>query len=167
MQGDSLQKKTLNNLTNAFNFLKLAFTTLIILIVFFYVPQKISKTIAAKRNKETLKRIRSASSNMSVNRGDLINCLKMINDPEFNENIVDLGIVKEVNLDKENNVLVIIRLYYQCPYRMEMYLLIKESLKQIKGIGNVRVKIENTDSLDHLNVYKDSNRTGAKEGRLQ
>ena len=165
MQEDSFEKKTSNNLSKVLNFLKLAFTTFAMLLILFYVPQKISKTIAAKRNKETLKRVRNVSSRMSVNRDDLINCLKMINDPEFNENIIDLGIVKEVHLDKDNNVFVVIRLYYQCPYKLEMYLLIKESLKQIKGIKKVRVKIEHTDSLDYLKSYKNKNIKDAKEGK--
>lgn len=73
---------------------------------------------------------------------DIIEKLHEVNDPEIGMNIVDLGLIYNVLLDKENNVTVQLSLTYPgCPLGPTIEEDIRKKLTEIEGLGSVNVEI--------------------------
>ncbi|MCK5708859.1 MAG: DUF59 domain-containing protein [Candidatus Aureabacteria bacterium] len=126
--------------------------TVLILVFFMFLPSFIRKKVIKKRNESIAAKIKTSAITMQVSRDDIIKCLKMIKDPEFNMNIYDLGIVKSVNIDNENNVNIILKIYRHCPYKIELYLMVRNGLQNIKGIKELSIKINPAENMEYLKI---------------
>ena len=83
-------------------YLNIAVFSAIFLFLFLYLPYAIRKTVSKKREKETLSAVKEKAQGLSMSKEAVIDVLKLIEDPEFHENIYDLGIVKSIKVDGKN-----------------------------------------------------------------
>lgn len=68
--------------------------------------------------------------------------LEEVNDPELNIDIVNLGLVYDVEIDDENNVTITMTLTAMgCPLAGVIHDLVEDAVKKIDGVQDVRVNI--------------------------
>ena len=83
----------------------------------------------------------------------IIQRLKTIHDPEIPLNIYDLGLIYEIDIDENSDVLIVMTLTApNCPVAESLPLEVEEAVKQTEGVNNVQVQItfEPAWSMDKL-----------------
>lgn len=83
----------------------------------------------------------------------IIQRLKTIHDPEIPLNIYELGLIYEIDIDNNNDVLIVMTLTApNCPVAESLPLEVEEAVKQTEGVNNVQVQItfEPAWSMDKL-----------------
>ena len=83
----------------------------------------------------------------------IIQRLKTIHDPEIPLNIYELGLIYEIDIDSNNDVLIVMTLTApNCPVAESLPLEVEEAVKQTEGVNNVQVQItfEPAWSMDKL-----------------
>jgi FeS assembly SUF system protein len=83
----------------------------------------------------------------------VISALRQVHDPEIPVNIYDLGLIYEMKLDDSNNVYVLMTLTTpNCPVAEDMPTMVHDEIKNIEGIGDVKVELtfEPPWSMDNL-----------------
>jgi ring-1,2-phenylacetyl-CoA epoxidase subunit PaaD len=77
---------------------------------------------------------------MSVNKGAIMSALAAVDDPELPISIVQLGIVKEVDIDDQGQVHVIVTpTFCGCPALAVIEQRIREAVSSIAGVSSVCV----------------------------
>jgi metal-sulfur cluster biosynthetic enzyme len=72
----------------------------------------------------------------------IIQRLKTIHDPEIPLNIYELGLIYEIDIDNNNDVLIVMTLTApNCPVAESLPLEVEEAVKQTEGVNNVQVQI--------------------------
>lgn len=71
----------------------------------------------------------------------IISKLKTVEDPELKINIVDLGLIYDIVLDKKNVKVVMTLTSPGCPLSYIFDQLVTSAVKEIKGIESVRVEL--------------------------
>jgi metal-sulfur cluster biosynthetic enzyme len=129
--------------------------TILMLMAFVYLPSYLKKHGFERRKEETLMRMKELTPRLKVTAEDIALCLKHVADPEFGADIYDLGMVESIAVDKSNNVEIVLLSYPQCPYQIELILLVKEAVKQIQGVGNIRVRFDPSKYFDCTKIRTD------------
>lgn len=83
----------------------------------------------------------------------IIQRLKTIHDPEIPLNIYELGLIYEIDIDNNNDVLIVMTLTApNCPVAESLPLEVEEAVKQTEGVNNAQVQItfEPAWSMDKL-----------------
>lgn len=83
----------------------------------------------------------------------IIQRLKTIHDPEIPLNIYELGLIYEIDIDDNSDVLIVMTLTApNCPVAESLPLEVEEAVKQTEGVKNVQVQItfEPAWSMDKL-----------------
>lgn len=83
----------------------------------------------------------------------IIQRLQTIHDPEIPINIYELGLIYEIDIDDNNDVLIVMTLTApNCPVAESLPLEVEEAVKQTEGVNNVQVQItfEPAWSMDKL-----------------
>lgn len=83
----------------------------------------------------------------------IIQRLKTIHDPEIPLNIYELGLIYEIDIDDNSDVLIVMTLTApNCPVAESLPLEVEEAIKQTEGVNNVQVQItfEPAWSMDKL-----------------
>lgn len=83
----------------------------------------------------------------------IIQRLKTIHDPEIPLNIYELGLIYEIDIDDNSDVLIVMTLTApNCPVAESLPLEVEEAVKQTEGVNNVQVQItfEPAWSMDKL-----------------
>lgn len=78
---------------------------------------------------------------MSIKKKDIIEKLKECYDPEIPINIVDLGLVYDINIDKDKVYIKMTLTAIGCPLYGVISEDIKNKIMQIKGVKDVEVDI--------------------------
>lgn len=77
-----------------------------------------------------------------ITKEQVLKVLERVNDPELRLNIVDLGLIYEVDVTEENNVGVDMTLTTQaCPVGPMIQMQAEAALKSIPGVNQVDVRI--------------------------
>ncbi len=72
----------------------------------------------------------------------IVGTLKEIYDPEIPVNVYDLGLIYDINVDDDNNVIVTMTLTApNCPIADDILLQVKEGVEAIEGVKNVTVNL--------------------------
>lgn len=77
-----------------------------------------------------------------IKKQDIIEVLKTCFDPEINIDVWTLGLIYDIEINKQNNLHI--RMTFTtpfCPYGPELLQEINSALKNIKGIGEVKVEV--------------------------
>lgn len=83
----------------------------------------------------------------------IIQRLKTIHDPEIPLNIYELGLIYEIDIDENCDILIVMTLTApNCPVAESLPLEVEETIKQTEGVNNVQVQItfEPAWSMDKL-----------------
>lgn len=130
--------------------------TMLMLMAFVYLPSYLKRHGFERRKEETLLRVSELSPRLKVTEEDIARCLKSVSDPEFGADIYDMGLVESISVDKKNNIEIVLLTYPQCPYQIELVLLVKEAVKQIQGVGNIRVRFDPSKYFDCTKIKTDA-----------
>ena len=77
-----------------------------------------------------------------INKGEIIEKIKTVFDPEIPVNIYDLGLVYNIDIDSDNNIGIKMTLTTpNCPVADSMPKKVGESLANIKGISSIKVEL--------------------------
>jgi len=78
-----------------------------------------------------------------VSKKQVLEKLRKVYDPEIPvANVVDLGLIYDVNIDEKNNVNVKMTLTFAgCPLAAYLVKLVEESIKEIPEVNSVNVKL--------------------------
>jgi FeS assembly SUF system protein len=72
----------------------------------------------------------------------IINTLKRIYDPEIPVNIYDLGLIYEIDVDDDNNVMVRMTLTTpNCPIADDIIAEVQQKIEAIRGVKSVNLKL--------------------------
>lgn len=79
---------------------------------------------------------------MTLEKEDIREQLKEVIDPELDINIVDLGLIYEVEVDEENNVDILMTLTTPgCPLHGVFDEMVKKELQNLDEIGDIEVEL--------------------------
>lgn len=77
-----------------------------------------------------------------IDKDKIIEALRDVYDPEIGINVVDLGLIREVKIDNDNNVTVDMVLTIPgCPLRDYMLSQVKETVESLEGVNSVTVNL--------------------------
>lgn len=77
-----------------------------------------------------------------IDKDMIISALRDVYDPEIGINVVDLGLIREVKIDEDNNVTVDMVLTIPgCPLRDYMLSQVKETIESLEGVNSVTVNL--------------------------
>ncbi|BCD68890.1 metal-sulfur cluster assembly factor [Nitratiruptor sp. YY09-18] len=77
-----------------------------------------------------------------VTKEQIYDAIRTVIDPEVGFNLVDLGLIYDVDIDEENNVHVKMTLSTRgCPLHQMMQQWVKEAVERIPGVKDVTVEI--------------------------
>jgi FeS assembly SUF system protein len=72
----------------------------------------------------------------------VIDALKRVYDPEIPVNIYDLGLIYEITIDNQSNVMIRMTLTApNCPVAEDMPEIVRQEVKTVEGINNVVVEL--------------------------
>ncbi|RKY57790.1 MAG: metal-sulfur cluster assembly factor [Candidatus Latescibacterota bacterium] len=74
-------------------------------------------------------------------RGEILERLKEVQDPELKMDVVSLGLIREVSVDEEGKVSIVFRPTSPlCPLAFKIALDIRDAAKEVEGVGEVEVE---------------------------
>lgn len=75
-------------------------------------------------------------------KGQIIDCLHTIYDPEIPVDIYELGLIYEIEILPINNVQIVMTLTAPgCPAAQSLPIEVEQKVKQIKGVNEVQVSV--------------------------
>lgn len=95
-----------------------------------------------------------------VTKEDVIKALKTVADPHMGISIVDMGLVKDVEVDDEGNVkFKLIPTNPACMSVLGMAFQAKDAVKSLKGVKNIEVTVEGHIMENEINkMLKEDNK---------
>ncbi len=77
-----------------------------------------------------------------LTKEQVYDAIKTVVDPEVGFNVVDMGLIYDVDIDDKNNVHVKMTLSTRgCPLHQMMQQWVKEAVEKLPGVGEVTVEI--------------------------
>ena len=76
-----------------------------------------------------------------TNKKQIVNKLKTVMDPELGINIVDLGLIYDVKIEQGKVTIIATLTTPMCPIGPSLIKDIEKAVKDIKGVGNVKVTL--------------------------
>ncbi len=77
-----------------------------------------------------------------LTKEQVYDAIKTVIDPEVGFNVVDMGLIYDVDIDDKNNVHVKMTLSTRgCPLHQMMQQWVKEAVEKLPGVGEVTVEI--------------------------
>ena len=77
-----------------------------------------------------------------INKGDIIQKIKTVFDPEIPVNIYDLGLIYNLDIDKKNNIIIKMTLTTpNCPVADSMPESVGKAVSKVKGISSIKVEL--------------------------
>ena len=77
-----------------------------------------------------------------ITKEQVYDAIRNVIDPEVGFNVVDMGLIYDVDIDDENNVHVKMTLSTRgCPLHQMMQQWVKEAVEKLPGVGEVTVEI--------------------------
>jgi len=95
-----------------------------------------------EKNSVYFKSFENNSKNKQIIEMDIIDKVKTVFDPEIPVNIYDLGLIYDINIDKENNINIKMTLTTpNCPVAGSMPEKVGKAVSLIKGISSIKVAL--------------------------
>ncbi len=77
-----------------------------------------------------------------ITKEQVYDAIKTVIDPEVGFNVVDMGLIYDVNIDEKNNVHIKMTLSTRgCPLHQMMQQWVKEAVEKLPDVGEVSVEI--------------------------
>ncbi len=90
---------------------------------------------------------------MAVNREQVIDVLKKVNDPELHKSLIDLGMVKDVEIAGDNVRVTIALTMAGCPLKDKIKAEVKEALLSIPEVNEVKVVLTTMTSAERAKIF--------------
>lgn len=92
-------------------------------------------------------REKESFEDLFLNEGNIKKVLQTIEDPEIPINIIDLGLIRDVKMEEEGKIkIIMIFTSPTCPFNDFLVKKIKEKVGEIKDVKNVEVVIETDET---------------------
>ncbi len=93
-----------------------------------------------------------------VSKEDVLNALKKVADPHMGMSVVDMGLIKNVEVDEDNNVsFELIPTNPACMSVMGMAMDAKEVVKELNGVKSVKVVVKGHMMEEDINEILNKN----------
>lgn len=77
-----------------------------------------------------------------ITRNQILDKLKLVEDPELHINIVDLGLIYSVEVDKKGKVEILMTLTSPgCPLGGIFDMIVSSAVKEVKGVKEVKINL--------------------------
>ncbi len=77
-----------------------------------------------------------------ITKEQIYDAIRTVIDPEVGFNVVDMGLIYDVDIDENNNVHVKMTLSTRgCPLHQMMKQWVEDAVKRVEGVGDVEVEI--------------------------
>ena len=104
--------------------------------------EKELKDFLPNKNAVFYKRYNHQSSNIKISKNEVIEKIKQVFDPEIPVNIYDLGLIYNLEIDDENNVIVGMTLTTpNCPVADSMPENVGNQISKLQGISSIKVEL--------------------------
>ena len=94
------------------------------------------------KNSYYTKKFENSDIQKKINKGDIINCIKTVKDPEIPVNLYDLGLIYNIAIDEKNNINIDMTLTNpNCPVAGSMPESVGKAIENIKNINSINIKL--------------------------
>ncbi len=94
------------------------------------------------KNSSYYKKLNNYDANESISKKDVIDQIKKVMDPEIPVNLYDLGLIYNINIDSNNNVLVNMTLTNpNCPVAGEMPKNVGLAIEKLDYLSSIKVNL--------------------------
>lgn len=77
-----------------------------------------------------------------INKEEIINCIKTVEDPEIPVNLYDLGLIYNIEIDDNNNINIDMTLTNpNCPVAGSMPKSVGKAIKSLENINSINIKL--------------------------
>ncbi len=84
----------------------------------------------------------------------ILEALRKVQDPELRQDVVSLGLVRDLEVDQEGRVKLTFRpTSFFCPIGIQLALMIKQAVKEVEGVKEVEVKVVDFVWADQAEEY--------------
>ncbi len=90
---------------------------------------------------------------MAVTREQVIDVLKGVNDPELNKSLVDLGMIKDVEIAGPNVRITVALTMAGCPLKDKIKADVKDAVRSIPGVDEVSVVLTTMTSAERAKLF--------------
>ena len=78
----------------------------------------------------------------NVNKEEIINCIKTVEDPEIPVNLYDLGLIYNIEIDDNNNINIDMTLTNpNCPVAGSMPESVGKAIESLENINSINIKL--------------------------
>tara|TARA_Y100000590_G_scaffold394013_1_gene472729 strand:- start:71 stop:457 length:387 start_codon:yes stop_codon:yes gene_type:complete len=94
------------------------------------------------KNTSYFNKLKNKNLHKQISKEEVIDLLKTVKDPEIPVNIYDLGLIYNIEIDKNNNVFIDMTLTNpNCPVAGSMPQMVGKSIENIENLNSINVKL--------------------------
>jgi len=106
------------------------------------MKEKTSDDFLPTKKLEYTKKFENSDFQKKINKEEIINCIKTVEDPEIPVNLYDLGLIYNIEIDDKNNINIDMTLTNpNCPVAGSMPESVGKSIESIKNINSINIKL--------------------------
>ena len=94
------------------------------------------------KKSEYIKKFKNSDLEKKINKEEIINCIKTVEDPEIPVNLYDLGLIYNIAIDEKNNINIDMTLTNpNCPVAGSMPESVGKAIESIENINSINIKL--------------------------
>ena len=93
------------------------------------------------KNSYYTKKFENSDIQKKINKGDIINCIKTVKDPEIPVNLYDLGLIYNIEIDNNNINIDMTLTNPNCPVAGSMPENVGKAIESIENISSINIKL--------------------------
>ena len=94
------------------------------------------------KKSEYTKKFENFDFQKKINKEEIINCIKTVEDPEIPVNLYDLGLIYNIEIDDNNNISIDMTLTNpNCPVAGSMPESVGKSIESLENINSINIKL--------------------------
>ncbi|SVB94568.1 uncharacterized protein METZ01_LOCUS247422 [marine metagenome] len=94
------------------------------------------------KKSEYTKKFENFDLQKKINKEEIINCIKTVEDPEIPVNLYDLGLIYNIEIDDNNNINIDMTLTNpNCPVAGSMPESVGKAIESIENINSINIKL--------------------------
>ncbi len=90
---------------------------------------------------------------MPLEKSDVFEALKKVQDPELHKNLVELGMIKDVEINGDAVRVTVALTFAGCPLKSKIRQDVEEALRSIQGVGHVEVVMTSMTSEERARLF--------------
>ena len=106
------------------------------------MKEKTSDDFLPTKKSEYTKKFENFDLQKKINKEEIINCIKKVEDPEIPVNLYDLGLIYNIEIDDNNNINIDMTLTNpNCPVAGSMPESVGKAIESIENINSINIKL--------------------------